>query len=229
LYIFDLPFHHVHFEKYLKYSALRRLHHTVATIANRRERLYFRFCLSRSVMIPSWCLARLCGGGGGRRTAFHLGGLKNVNAIGIDVKNVTETYIFIHQQGFISSWKRTCPNDNDLWSFKQTNKLVYINNPSSNLVSPYLRFSDLRKLHIDLPVDDNTKFEQVKLLLDRESRLSSLGFRCSSLLLMQFLPIKFNSKSIRQRYLQKNWSIPRWSTMSFVLGQCIWTIISLYL
>ncbi len=102
-----------------------------------------------------------------------------------------------------------------------------MNNPSRNLVSPYFRFLNLWELHIDLPVDnkfwcgipnfdqltslfisyyndDNTKFEQVQLLLDRESRLNSLGFRCSSLLSMQFLPIKFISKSIRQLYLEKN-------------------------
>jgi hypothetical protein len=125
--------------------------------------------------------------------------------------------------------KTTCPNVNDAWSFKHVHKLTYINNPSSELVSSYLRFSNLRELDIDIPLDENfwccipnfdqltslfisyddddnidsANFEQIQLLLDRAPRLNSLGFQFSSLVLMQCLPIKFTSQSIRRLDLQK--------------------------
>jgi hypothetical protein len=125
--------------------------------------------------------------------------------------------------------KTTCPNVNDAWSFKHVHKLTYINNPSSELVSSYLRFSSLRELEIDIPLDENfwccipnfdqltsliisyddddnidsANFEQVQLLLDRAPRLNSIGFQFSSLVSMQCLPIKFTSQSIRRLDFQK--------------------------
>ncbi|CAF3340462.1 unnamed protein product [Rotaria sp. Silwood2] len=123
--------------------------------------------------------------------------------------------------------KATCPSEDDYWSFDRVTTLIYNSDILNGMIRYPFRFSNIQHLDITFPMcdqfllniprldhlislvasnrddtDSDNAFNQLQYLIDRAPHLYSLTIETWSSSIIQEIPGKINSTSIRRLDLQ---------------------------